>query len=156
MLFPVKPPNWNAIPRQAPQKKCYPPSCPPDEMLSPASPPRPPVPAPRPFEKKVGRSHLAFGDEGQKKYFCIWRWRWVGDGGEKKWWFWEVVDSLNDCFLEVCDAGVECTLGEVEVINPYCAVTSWSDWSPCSVSCGKFLHYAAVSSLVLHVLSGIR
>ena len=22
--------------------------------------------------------------------------------------------------------------------DPYCAVTDWSDWSPCSVSCGEF------------------
>ena len=23
-------------------------------------------------------------------------------------------------------------------IAPHCAVTSWSEWSPCSVTCGKF------------------
>ena len=27
--------------------------------------------------------------------------------------------------------------GLERVKNPHCAVTSWSDWSPCSVSCGK-------------------
>ena len=25
------------------------------------------------------------------------------------------------------------------VSDPHCAVTDWSDWSPCSVSCGEFL-----------------
>ena len=25
-------------------------------------------------------------------------------------------------------------------IAPHCAVTSWSEWSPCSVTCGEFLH----------------
>ena len=28
--------------------------------------------------------------------------------------------------------------GSAAVADPHCAVTDWSDWSPCSVSCGEF------------------
>ena len=28
--------------------------------------------------------------------------------------------------------------GRAAVSDPHCAVTDWSDWSPCSVSCGEF------------------
>ena len=44
-------------------------------------------------------------------------------------------------------AGTEATCAdrpeaETRVLaNPDCAVTSWSDWSPCSVSCGKLSFY---------------
>ncbi|XP_063986743.1 spondin-1 [Diachasmimorpha longicaudata] len=33
--------------------------------------------------------------------------------------------------------GPPCAPGTEEVIDPSCKVTDWSDWSPCSASCGK-------------------
>ncbi|KAJ8945427.1 hypothetical protein NQ318_009883 [Aromia moschata] len=33
--------------------------------------------------------------------------------------------------------GPECGPGQVEVPDPMCPTTDWSDWSPCSASCGK-------------------
>lgn len=38
----------------------------------------------------------------------------------------------------VC-AGPNCQ--EKEIIEPHCAVTSWSEWTPCSVECGKGLKF---------------
>ena len=35
-------------------------------------------------------------------------------------------------------------------IAPHCAVTSWSEWSPCSVTCGKLLSMNYVARVVLH------
>lgn len=31
----------------------------------------------------------------------------------------------------------ECTFEQVELPDPMCPTTQWSDWSPCSASCGK-------------------
>lgn len=31
----------------------------------------------------------------------------------------------------------ECGPGQVEIPDPMCPTTEWSDWSPCSASCGK-------------------
>ncbi|KAJ8913028.1 hypothetical protein NQ315_002043 [Exocentrus adspersus] len=33
--------------------------------------------------------------------------------------------------------GPECQAGQIEVADPMCPTTDWSDWSPCSASCGK-------------------
>lgn len=31
----------------------------------------------------------------------------------------------------------ECLASEIEIPDPECPVTLWSDWSPCSATCGK-------------------
>ena len=31
--------------------------------------------------------------------------------------------------------------GSAAVADPHCAVTDWSDWSPCSVSCGELTEF---------------
>jgi spondin-1 len=31
----------------------------------------------------------------------------------------------------------ECSITDLEIPDPKCPMTPWSDWSPCSVSCGK-------------------
>lgn len=31
----------------------------------------------------------------------------------------------------------ECSIENVEVPDPMCPVTQWSDWSPCSKTCGR-------------------
>lgn len=31
----------------------------------------------------------------------------------------------------------ECSVDEMEAPDPDCPVTMWSDWGPCSVSCGN-------------------
>lgn len=43
--------------------------------------------------------------------------------------------GLNLMEKEICMAA-ESVCAEEERIDPECAVTQWSDWSPCSVSCG--------------------
>lgn len=37
---------------------------------------------------------------------------------------------------EVCSAA-PCRPDEIEIADPQCPTTGWSDWSPCSASCGK-------------------
>lgn len=31
----------------------------------------------------------------------------------------------------------ECSVNDLEVPDPICPVTLWSDWSPCSKTCGR-------------------
>lgn len=31
----------------------------------------------------------------------------------------------------------ECSIDNIEVPDPMCPVTQWSDWSPCSKTCGR-------------------
>lgn len=37
---------------------------------------------------------------------------------------------------EKCNAP-ECRPDQIELVDPLCPTTEWSDWSPCSASCGK-------------------
>lgn len=31
----------------------------------------------------------------------------------------------------------ECSVDDIEIPDPQCSVTFWSDWSPCSQTCGR-------------------
>lgn len=42
----------------------------------------------------------------------------------------------------------ECSANEMEVPDPQCPVTLWSDWGPCSVSCGSGVRIRARQLLV--------
>lgn len=48
----------------------------------------------------------------------------------------KVCSQVDLVEKEVCMGSVsKCT--EIEEIDPKCAVTPWSEWSPCTVTCGK-------------------
>lgn len=31
----------------------------------------------------------------------------------------------------------ECSINDIEIPDPMCPITQWSDWSPCSKTCGR-------------------
>lgn len=43
---------------------------------------------------------------------------------------------VNTVIKEQCSAP-ECAPDQIEAVDPACPTTEWSDWSPCSASCGK-------------------